>query len=435
MIRRMKGTYDITEDIEYFKAIEKQIDRVSKLFNFKEIRTPHFETRDLFHRSVGEDSDIVSKETYDFKDRGDRINTLRPEGTAGVVRALIENKLYASKLTPQKFYYYGSMFRYERPQKGRFREFRQFGAECFGSNHPSMDAEIIAYAFTLLKALKIKAVKVHLNSLGDYESKTMYEKALKAHFKPHLDSLCKDCNHRYEKNPLRILDCKVDQTHESMLSAPKTLDYLSDDAKQHFESVKHYLDQAKIDYEVDHNLVRGLDYYTHTVFELKVSKDLLGNQNAICGGGRYNHLVESLDGPNTPAVGFAYGIERLVVALKANEYQITNPYLHAYMLIMGESARQKAFALTQRMRLGGLMVDQDYMEKSMKAQFKQSANHNARFVIIIGDEEVKAKKVNVKDQQLNTETEVSFDDLYMYLVETLTKNQNDCKDCEKGAQS
>ncbi len=429
----MKGTYDITDDIEYFKAIEKQIERVSKLFNFQEIRTPHFETRDLFHRTVGEDSDIVSKETYDFTDRGNRVNTLRPEGTAGVVRAYIENKLYASRFTPQKLYYYGSMFRYERPQKGRFREFRQFGAEAFGANHPSMDAEVIAYAVTLLKALKIKDVKVHLNTLGDGASKALFETALKSHFEPHLASLCKDCNRRFQANPLRILDCKVDQTHESMKTAPKTTDYLSREARDHFEKVKAYLDAANIEYLVDHNLVRGLDYYTHTVFELKVSEALLGSQNAICGGGRYNHLVESLDGPDTPAVGFAYGIERLVVALKANDYNVPNPYLHAYMLVMGDQGRNEAAKLAQRLRLGGLMVDQDYLEKSMKAQFKQSANNNARFVVIIGDEEASQGEANVKDQLLNTETRVKFDELYIYLVEALTQKQNDCTDCEKGA--
>lgn len=429
----MKGTYDITDDIEYFKAIEKQIERVSKLFNFQEIRTPHFETRDLFHRTVGEDSDIVSKETYDFTDRGNRVNTLRPEGTAGVVRAYIENKLYASRFTPQKLYYYGSMFRYERPQKGRFREFRQFGAEAFGANHPSMDAEVIAYAVTLLKALKIKDVKVHLNTLGDGASKALFETALKSHFEPHLAALCKDCNRRFQANPLRILDCKVDQTHESMKTAPKTTDYLSREARDHFEKVKAYLDAANIEYLVDHNLVRGLDYYTHTVFELKVSEALLGSQNAICGGGRYNHLVESLDGPDTPAVGFAYGIERLVVALKANDYNVPNPYLHAYMLVMGDQGRNEAAKLAQRLRLGGLMVDQDYLEKSMKAQFKQSANNNARFVVIIGDEEASQGEANVKDQLLNTETRVKFDELYIYLVEALTQKQNDCTDCEKGA--
>ncbi len=435
MIRRMKGTYDITDDIGYYKAIEKQIERVSKLFNFKEIRTPHFEARELFHRSVGEDTDIVSKETYDFEDRGGRINTLRPEGTAGIVRAFNENKLYASNISPQKYYYYGSMFRYERPQKGRFREFRQFGAESFGSNHPSMDAEIIAYAATLLKALKIKDITVHLNSLGDKTSKANFEKALKAHFQPHLDSLCKDCKNRYEENPLRILDCKVDKNHESMQSAPKTVDYLTDADKAHFESVQAYLKSANIDVVVDHNLVRGLDYYTHTVFEIKVSEDLLGSQNAICGGGRYNNLVETLDGPPTPAVGFAFGVERLVVALKENDYPLSEDYLHVYVLVMGEQARLNAAWLIQRMRMGGLMVDTDYTERSMKAQFKQSANHNARFVAIIGDKEVEEGALNLKDQQLNTEERVSFNDLYVTIVDKLTQKRSDCQDCDYKGES
>lgn len=434
MIRKMKGTYDITDDIGYFQQIEKQIDRVSKLFNFKEIRTPHFEARELFHRSVGSETDIVSKETYDFEDRGGRINTLRPEGTAGIVRAYVENKLYASREQPQKYYYYGSMFRYERPQKGRFREFRQFGAEAFGSNNPAIDAEMIAYAVTLLRALKIKDVTVHLNSLGDQTSKRQYEAALKDHFKPHLDDLCQDCKTRYSDNPLRILDCKVDAAHESMKTAPRTLDYLTDEAGKHFETVKEILTSMDIDAVVDHNLVRGLDYYTHTVFELKVSPDLLGNQNAICGGGRYNQLVESLDGPPTPAVGFAFGIERLVVALKANETNMPAPYLHLYMLIMGD-VRKEASKLMQRLRMGGLMVDGDYMDKSMKAQFKQSAIQGARFVGIMGEDEVKAGKLTIKDQQTNEESHVPFNDAYMTLFDTLTKKNRDCNDCKEGDQS
>ncbi len=435
MIKRMKGTYDITDDIGYYQAVETQINKVSKLFAYQEIRTPHFENRDLFHRGVGEDSDIVSKETYDFEDRGGRINTLRPEGTAPIVRAFIENKLYANPVVPQKVYYYGSMFRYERPQKGRFREFRQFGAEAFGSAEPALDAEIIAYAHTLLRALKINDVTVHLNTLGDKKSQTDYATALKKHFKPHLDTLCGDCNKRFSDNPLRILDCKVDQDKPIMQTAPKTLDYLTEAAKAHFDAVVDYLTAMKIPFEIDHNLVRGLDYYTHTVFELKVSKELLGNQNAICGGGRYDNLVETLDGPPTPAVGFAFGVERLIVALKANDYPLVDPHVHAYFLIMGKQARLKAMELSQKLRLGGLLTDLDYMDKGMKGQFKQSAHKNARFVIIIGDAEIENETVNVKDQLNNEEWTIAMDNLYITLVEKLTAKNYDCEDCDHKGES
>ncbi len=435
MIKRMKGTYDVTEDIRYYQAIEKQIQKVSRLFNYQEIRTPHFENQTLFHRGVGEDTDIVSKETYDFEDRGGRMNTLRPEGTAGVVRALIEHKLYAAPTIPQKYYYLGHMFRYERPQKGRFREFYQFGAEAFGSNHPSIDAEMIAYAVALLRGLKLKEVKVHLNTLGDTDSKKAFSQALKAHFKPALDSLCKDCQKRYEDNPLRILDCKVDQDKEVMKSAPKTTDYLTDTDALHFNMVKDYLKAMDIAFEVDHNLVRGLDYYTHTVFEIKVSKALLGNQNAICGGGRYNHLVETLGGPEVPAVGYAFGIERLVMALKENAYPLPNEALHLYLLVLDETARQKALALANKLRLGGIITDLDYMEKSLKAQFKQSAHYQARFVGILGEAEVKKNQINIKDQLTEKEETIALDDLYIELVNKLTRRNDDCEDCEKGASS
>ncbi|MFW5841852.1 MAG: histidine--tRNA ligase [Bacillota bacterium] len=433
MIRRMKGTYDITEDITYFHAIEKAMHSVSKLFQYKELRTPHFEASELFHRGVGETTDIVSKETYNFKDRGHRENTLRPEGTAGIVRSYIENKLYANPITPQKYYYYGSMFRYERPQKGRFREFRQFGAEAFGSFDAHMDAEVIAYAVTFLRALKLTDVKVHLNSLGGHDSKTAYHKALKAHLKDDIQSLCKDCQTRYETNPLRILDCKVDQDKPVLTSAPKPIDYLTEADKAHFDKVKRALDAMQIPYEVDDNLVRGLDYYTQTVFELKVSKELLGNQNAICGGGRYNELVETLDGPATPAVGFAFGIERLIVALQAAKVIEQDEAIHAYILTLGERAKEAGLALMQRFRMGGLITNMDFLDKSMKAQFKQSDHQNAKVVIILGEDELNKGVLQIKDQRSKEEHTVEINQAYQFLVDLFTKKTTceDC-DCEKG---
>ena len=284
-------------------------------YHYEYIRTPHFEASELFHRGVGETTDIVSKETYDFKDRGDRNMTLRPEGTAGVVRSYIENKMYGEAITPRKLWYYGPMYRYERPQSGRFREFYQFGVESFGSSSPMMDAEIISIPVNFFKLLGLKGIKVHVNTLGDQESRIAYREALLNYFKPHLNELCEDCKARYEKNPLRILDCKVDAHLDIMKNAPKIVDYLNEESKKHFEDVKAYLKALQIEYEEDPNLVRGLDYYTHTVFEVEANVEGFGSQNVLCGGGRYNGLVEAVGGPSTPGVGFAIGIERLLTAL------------------------------------------------------------------------------------------------------------------------
>ncbi|MFP4078161.1 MAG: histidine--tRNA ligase [Candidatus Izemoplasmataceae bacterium] len=432
MIQKMKGTYDVTSAIGYYQAIEQAIRKVSRLYNVEEIRTPHFESRELFHRSVGSDSDIVNKETYDFEDRGGRINTLRPEGTAGIVRAYIENKLHADPRVPLKRYYIGSMFRYERPQKGRFREFRQFGAEYFGSPHPAVDAELIDYALNVLRALKLRDARVHLNSLGGKASKEAYSKALKAHLKPHLETLCDDCKARYETNPLRILDCKKDSDKDAIKTAPRTIDYLTDADRDHFEAVKTYLDAMSVPYTVDDGLVRGLDYYTHTVFEVKVSEALLGKQNAICGGGRYNTLVSDLGGPDTPASGFAFGIERLIVAMQANGFTPKTPPLHVYFIVLGEKARRVAMPLIKRLRTGGISADMDYMERSMKAQFKQSTHHKARYVAIIGESEVEAGVVNLKDQREGQEWSVRNEDLYITLMDRLTsKTQDTCVDCKE----
>ena len=426
---------DITNNIETHQRIEKTIATVSRLFNYREIRTPHFEQSELFHRSVGSDSDIVNKETYDFKDRGGRLNTLRPEGTAGVVRAYIENKLYTQPVMPHKYYYYGSMFRYERPQKGRFREFRQFGAEVFGSHLPAIDAEVIAYAVTLLKALKLNDVTVHINSLGDHESKDAYKAALKDHLNPHVSNLCQDCQRRYNDNPLRILDCKVDKNHASFVNLPKAIDYLTDEDKQHFQTVLDTLQSMNIKTVVDHQLVRGLDYYTHTVFEIKVSEVLLGNQNTICGGGRYNHLVSDLGGPQTPSVGFAFGIDRLVIALESASLIASKPSIHAYFIVLGDHARTKAMQLMQQCRMLGLMCDADYTNRSLKAQFKQSAFHDARFVVIMGDAEVDQDVVKLKDQQSQHEETVASNDLAHTMIDYLTRTHHSCEDCDKGERT
>ncbi len=434
MYQKMKGTYDILPgESNKWQALEKAIRSVSKIYNYKEIRTPLIEYSELFHRGVGAGTDIVSKETYDFIDRGNRSNTLRPEGTAGVVRSYIENKLYTNPIPVQKVYYVGPMFRYERPQKGRYRQFQQFGAEAFGSTSPQLDAEIIAYAVSTLKALKITDVTVRLNSLGDTASKAQYRDALVAHLAPSIEQLCSDCQTRFTTNPLRILDCKIDKDHPVLIEAPKPLDYLTNEAKTHFETVCEYLDAMKIDYVVDKNLVRGLDYYTHTVFEVEAHLETLGAQNVICGGGRYNHLVESLGGPDIPGVGFAFGLERLMFALESINFKGDPDYLHLYLMILGEEQKADGMAMLNRCRLGGLFADIDFLDKGMKAKWKQADYHNARFVAIYGEQEKAGDQINVKDQDTGVEVTIGKHQLYNYIVTELTKPTHSCSTC--GADS
>ncbi len=432
MYQKMKGTYDLLpNDTRKWQKLEKVIRNVSKIYNYEEIRTPIFESTDLFHRTVGEDTDIVSKETYDFVDRGKRSNTLRPEGTAGVVRSYVENKLYAGINPIQKLYYIGPMFRYERPQKGRYRQFSQFGAEVFGSLSPLVDAEVISYAVSILKGLKIKDVTVHINSIGDVESKANYKNALVTYLEDKMDGLCHDCQTRYQTNPLRILDCKIDHDSETIIQAPKPLDYLSDTAKTHFEAVTTYLDSMNIAYVIDHNLVRGLDYYTHTVFEVKANLDSLGAQNTICGGGRYNDLVETLGGPQVPGIGFAFGMERLMFALESIDFKGDPQYLHLYMMVLGEEQKADALAMLNRCRLGGLFSDIDFLDKSMKAQFKQADKQNARFVAIYGEEERKNGTINLKDQETKQEQTIKKEQLYNTIVQELMKPTASCGSCSE----
>lgn len=426
----MKGTYDLLpEDTRKWQQLEKVIRSVSKIYNYEEIRTPIFENTDLFHRGVGEETDIVSKETYDFTDRGKRSNTLRPEGTAGVVRSYIENKLYADKIPVKKLYYMGSMFRYERPQKGRYRQFQQFGVEAFGSDSPLLDAEIITYAVSVLKALKIQDVTVHINSIGDAPSKAQYKKALVEYLSDKMDGLCHDCNTRYETNPLRILDCKIDANSDTIKEAPKPLDYLTEEAMTHFTETVKYLDAMGIKYVIDHNLVRGLDYYTHTVFEIKANLDSLGAQNTLCGGGRYNTLVEQLEGPKVPGIGFAFGMERLMFALDSIDFKGDPQYLHLYMMVLGDNQKAEAMRLLNRCRLGGLISDIDFLDKSMKAQFKVSAHLNARFVAIYGEQEQADGVINLKDQDTGNQMTIPKNELYNTIVQELMKPAPSCSSC------
>ncbi len=431
MINKPKGTYDILpEDSTKWQELEQTIQNVSRLFNFQEIRTPIFEKSDLFHRGVGETTDIVKKETYDFEDRAHRMHTLRPEGTASVVRAVIENKLYAEASQPLKLYYKGPMFRYERPQKGRYRQFHQFGAEALGSASPLLDAEVINYAATTLEALRINNIKIKINSLGSDESKENYKQALLEYLEPKMDQLCTDCNRRYKENPLRVLDCKVDKGSPVLINAPKPVDYLSEEDKYHFEQVQRALDAIGLTYEIDKSLVRGLDYYTHTVFEIDADLETLGAQNTLVGGGRYNNLVKSLDGPDVPAVGFAFGIERLLLAMEAVNNQEKPQSIHCFMIALGDEVQDKALEIVNDLRHGGLVCDYDFFNKNLKGKFKQSERLNASFNLIFGEEELHKNVINVKNTQTQTQHQIPLANLYRYIVNTLQNQQSSCSgDC------
>lgn len=427
-MQKVKGTFDIIEDIPYYQFIEKTMRLVAKKYYVKEIRTPHLEASELFHRGMGETTDVISKETYRFNDRGGRDVTLRPEGTAGVVRAYIENKLYASAQKVQKFYYTGSMFRYERPQKGRFREFNTIGVEAFGSHHPALDIEVIDMAYRFLNQLGLKDLRVHVNALGDQESKARYKAALKDHLEPHRSTLCHDCQSRFENNPLRILDCKVDAQHPAIVKAPHPTDYLTQEDKRHFEQVRQGLEALSIPVIPDPRLVRGLDYYTHTVFEIKASTELLGQQNTVCGGGRYDRLVEQLGGPSTPAVGFGFGVERLIVALKEKRTPITTPGLDVYVAALDDAQETYVLSLIDRLRQKGLTVERSFDRTTLKALFKQSAHLNARYVCVLGAQEALDKTVQIKDQRTQNSWTVTIDEAPFKLLELISSV---CEDCEE----
>ena len=426
MLQKPKGTYDIYGDkaltyLYFRKLVEALMDK----YNAKYFETPIFESSELFHRGVGETTDIVSKETYDFKDRGNRDLTLRPEGTAGIVRCFIENKLYAENL-PLKAWYLGPMFRYERPQAGRYREFYQFGFEAFGSSDAMMDAEVIGIVCNLFKILGLKGVSVNINTLGDKESRENYRKALLDYFKPYLNDLCDDCRRRYEKNPLRILDCKVDSSNEIMKNAPKMTDYLNEESREHFDKVKEYLDAMGINYKVNPSIVRGLDYYTHTVFEVQADIEGFGSQNTLAAGGRYDHLVEFVGGPSVPGVGFAVGLERLFLALDAENIDIREIICpDVYIFSAEDEQKPYVLSLSNDLRLAGFNVEIDYNGKSFKSNFKQADKVNARYIIIIGEEEVESKLLTVKDNETKEEYKVKLDKIIEFLDEKLGEEHED----------
>ena len=433
MITKPKGSKDIYgKDAKKWQYIEEIVSNVLDKYNYTLIRTPLFEASDLFHRGVGETTDIVSKETYDFVDRGNRNMTLRPEGTAGVVRSFIENKMYGDNL-PQKLFYIGPMYRYERPQKGRYREFYQFGMELLGSDDSIGDAEVISAAYNIYKMLGLEKLKVNINSLGDSESREAYHKALVEYLKPHIDELCDDCKERYQKNPLRVLDCKVDRESEILKEAPTPLDYLNKESKERFEKVCEYLDMLKVPYEVNPRLVRGLDYYNHTVFEIDDTAKDMGSQNTIGAGGRYNGLVKLLDGPDTPCMGFAAGIDRVMVALDAEEIDLeVNDDVDLFLMYVNDEEKSYALYLCQELRLAGFRVDTDYLSRSLKAQFKQADRLKAKYTIVLNSEELDNNEVKIKNNKTKEEEIISIDALIYYLDENL-EDECDCgDDCHCG---
>ncbi len=415
MLFRPKGTKDMLPEEAYrWQYLERVAKETAAAFAFKEIRTPVFEYTELFSRGVGGTSDIVGKEMYTFLDKGNRSVTLRPEGTAGVARAFLENGL-AGGAMPFKAYYLISAFRYERPQAGRLREFHQFGAELYGAEGAYADAEVISLADAFLKNLGLKQIGLKINSIGCKTCRAKYHEALKNYFAPRLDEMCADCKVRFEKNPMRILDCKEEGCRRFTADAPKMLDYLCDDCKDHFEQVKALLTVSGIEYETDPAIVRGLDYYSRTVFEFVTSA--AGAQGTVLGGGRYDTLLSDIGGKNVPAVGFAAGMERLLMAMEAENAPFEREKTaDCYLLGMDGKSREKAFALAGELRRAGVSAETDLMTRSVKAQFKYADKAGARFVAVLGEAELAEGAAEVKDMKNSSSEKVKFSELGQYLL-------------------
>ena len=411
-LQKPKGTQDILPgDSAKWQYVENVARETFKKYNYGEIRTPMFEHYEVISRSVGDTTDIVTKEMYDFHDKGDRHITLRPEGTAPVVRSYVENKLFAPEVQkPVKVYYIGSMFRYERPQAGRLREFHQLGVECFGSKNPATDVETIAMAYQLFNTLGIKDVTLHLNSLGNTDSRLAYRRALIDYLTPMRESLSKDSQRRLEENPLRVLDSKEKEDKVAVENAPSILDYLDEESQTHFDEVRAMLDSLNIPYVIDTNMVRGLDYYNHTIFEFITTIDK--SELTICAGGRYDSLVEYFGGPETAGFGFGLGLERLLLVLDKQGIKLpVEESLDVYIAVLGSGANGKALELVQSIRYQGFKAERDYLGRKIKAQFKSADTFKAKTVITLGESEVESGVVKVKNNATREEVTVSFEEL------------------------
>ena len=410
LINGPRGTKDILPDtVAQWTYVENVIRDICARYGYREIRTPIFEHTELFLRGIGETTDVVEKEMYTFTDRGERSLTLRPENTASVVRSYLQNKLYAAEALV-KLFYIGSMFRYDRPQAGRYREFHQFGIEALGEADAAVDAEIIVLAVEFLRALGLKELKLHLNSVGCPKCRPVYREKLQSFFRPHLAELCGDCRSRFERNPLRLLDCKHEHCHALAAGAPRITDCLCEECRTHFEAVQSYLTAVDVPFELDANLVRGLDYYTKTAFEVKYTP--LGAQSAVAGGGRYDGLVEEVGGPPTPGIGFAVGLERVLLALeKQGLLPSEHDAVDVFVVALGDATKLSAFKLMQEVRAAKLSAAMDFAGRSMKAQMKQANKKNARFVAILGEDEVREGIVALKDMKTSEQKKVAWKDL------------------------
>lgn len=423
-LKAPRGTYDIMpSDSVKWHYIEKVIKDTAELFGFAEIRTPIFEHTELFERGVGDTTDIVSKEMYTFQDRSDRSLTLRPENTASCVRAFIEHSVGGGVL-PVKWYYMGPMFRYDRPQAGRYRQFHQFGVEAFGSNSPQLDAEVIMLLTEILNNLGLKDYELHLNTVGCPVCREVYRKKLMAHIHPFKDQLCHDCQNRYEKNPLRVLDCKVESCQAAIAGFPYMYDYLCPECREHYTKVKETLEDVGIAYIHDNQLVRGLDYYTNTAFEIHIPQ--IGAQSAVGGGGRYNGLVKSCGGPDIPGVGFAMGMERILLALESlGDQNLQENKIDVFLAVMDEEYEAQGIKILNQIRRAGIKADKDYNARSAKAQMKYADKLGASIVLLLGEDEISQGTITVRNMETKAQSQIQQDVLVEALKAILeAKNNN-----------
>ena len=409
--KKIKGTEDVLPKDSYrWQFVEDVMRKESAAYGFKEIRTPVFEHTELFARGVGQTTDVVQKEMYTFDTKGGESVTLRPEGTAGAARAVLEHGLVNDSL-PIKASYFVSCYRYEKPQAGRLREFHQFGLECYGTQSPVADAELICAAQSIFDRLGIKQLRLEINSIGCPTCRAEYHKALKEYFYGYKDELCETCNSRLEKNPMRILDCKSPVCSKIAQGAPKITDYLCDECKEHFASVQKYLDAAGVEYTVNPTIVRGLDYYTKTVFEFVT--DFIGAQGTVCGGGRYDGLIEELGGKHLPSLGFAMGIERLLMLMDKQDIEIPKPSTcDLYVAVMGEKASLKSFEIIKAVRSCGLIAETDVVGRGLRAQMKYADKIGAKFSMVLGDNEIEQGKAVIKNMSSGEQTEIVLDDTF-----------------------
>lgn len=411
--QRPKGTQDwYGSDMHKRTVIEAAARELCKVFNIKEVITPVFEHTVLFQRGVGETTDVVQKEMYTFEDKGHRSITLKPEGTAGAIRAYLENNMYAEP-APTKLFYVTPAFRYEQPQSGRLRQHHQFGVEFVGSKSPLVEVELITLITTLIRKIGLKDAKLHINSIGCANCRKTYNEALLAYLKQHEEHLCPTCRERMKKNPLRVIDCKVPECKEIVKDAPRTIEYLDEECREHFEELQKLLTEMNIPFEIDTGIVRGLDYYTKTVFEFVNSDGF-----TLCGGGRYDNLVHEIDEKqNIPSVGFGMGLERILYFLEKEQVELEpEPEVELYVGILGKEARAQAYQLVNTLRMAGILVETDYMDRSVKAQMKYANKLGAKYTVILGENELKENSAKIKNMETGEQTEVALDAIAAYFI-------------------